>query len=82
MLGFIGLLRSPKPIKGVWDSQLIRQAPGFLLQKALSQFVSVTVILRKKEGKSYKGFRDEVDFCPIIFFSKSKKAMSKALTPY
>lgn len=52
VLGFTGLLRSPKPIKCVWDSQLIRQAPGFSLQKALSQFVSVTVILIKKRTKA------------------------------
>lgn len=65
----IGLLRSPKNIKCVWDSQLIRQAQGFSLQKALSQLVSVVGILRKG-GKNYKGFRDKVAFC-FMSFSKS-----------
>lgn len=76
----IGLLRSPKNIKCVWESQLIRQAQGFSLQKALSQLVSVVGILRKG-GKNYKGFRDKVAFC-FMYFSKSKKPMSKTLTPY
>lgn len=77
VLGFTGLLRNPKPIKCVWDSQLIWQAAGFSLQKALSQFVSVTGILKKNEGKSYKGFRDKVPFCFMGFFP-----MCKTLIPY
>lgn len=79
VLGFIGLLRSPEPIKCVWDSQLIRQAPGFSLQKALSQFISVTGTL-KKRGQKLQGLQGQGGFLPyVIFFINQKRLWAKPL---